>query len=197
MKKVILIGGSGYIGSHLMERWIKTNSDVEFISLSRNGKPEKLPKHLLNSDKIKWISADIFNVDSYIAELPEHADAIVDLVGTATAKDVQSFEKLNVEPAKIMVKLMDRLTVRKGCYISGMIGMPATNKLFIDSKRKGEAVVNASKKEVSIIRPSLVYGDRPGVGAMVFFMKAMGLFRKDLKPIKVDQLADQIIRVCK
>jgi len=39
------------------------------------------------------------------------------------------------------------------------------------SKRKGEAAAKVSKKNIGIIRLSLVYGDRPGVGAMVFFVK--------------------------
>jgi hypothetical protein len=31
---------------------------------------------------------------------------------------------------------------------------------------------------------------------MVFFVNLMSLFNKELKPIKVDQLAGQIIRIC-
>lgn len=196
MNKVILIGGSGYIGTHLMEKWMQADSKVEFICISRNGRPAKLPESLKANKKIQWVSADIFNVDSYISRLPENADAVVDLVGTATAKDMEGFEKLNVEPVKVMVELMERLAVSKGCYISGMMGMPGTNKLFIDSKRKGEKTAKESGKEIGIVRPSLVYGDRPGVGAMVFMVKMMGLFKKELKPIKVEQLADQIIRLC-
>jgi nucleoside-diphosphate-sugar epimerase len=196
MKKVILIGGSGYIGTHLMERWLQKESKVEFISISRSGKPEKLSERIAKNEKIQWVSADIFNVDSYIAKLPEKADAIVDLVGTATAKTQEEFEKLNVEPVKVMVELMNRLSIPKGCYISGMMGMPGTGKLFIGSKRKGEAVAKESGKQIGVVRPSLVYGDRPGVGTMVFFVKTMGLLKKDLKPIKVDQLADQIIQIC-
>jgi len=196
MKKVILLGGSGYIGTHLVGRWMHADPEAEFISVSRKGKPEKLPENLADNKRIQWVSADIFEVDSYLSKLPERADAIVDFVGTAAAKDAQTFEKLNVDSAKVMVELMHRLTIPKGCYISGLIGMPATNKLFIESKRKGEAVAKTSKKDIGIVRPSLVYGDRPGVGAMVFFVKLMGLFKKELKPITVDRLADQIIQIC-
>lgn len=60
-----------------------------------------------------------------------------------------------------MVELMDRLSIPKGCCISGMIGMPFTNKLFVESKRKGVAVAKASKKDIGIVRPSLAYDDRP------------------------------------
>ncbi len=197
MKHIILIGGSGYIGTHLMEKWMQYDPEVKFTSISRNGRPETLSENLANNQRIEWVSADIFKIDSYLSKLPDHADVIVDLVGTATAKEAKDFEKLNVEPVKIMVNLMDELSISKGCYISGRMGMPATNKLFIASKRKGEALAQASKKEIGIVRPSLVYGDRPGVGAMVFFVKAIGLFKRELQPIKIDQLTDQIIQICK
>lgn len=196
MKSVILIGGSGYIGTHLMEQWLQKDASVHFISLSRNGKPDKLPGSISKSKHIQWVATDIFNVESYIEKLPDKADAIVDLVGSATVKTQQEFENLNVEPVKVMVDLMNRLSIPKGCYISGMMGMPGTGKLFLASKHKGEAIAKESGKKISIIRPSLVYGDRPGVGATLFFVRIMGFFKKELKPVNINELAQEIIRVC-
>ena len=145
---------------------------------------------------MKRMSVDIFDIDSYISKLPQEAHAIVDLIGTATANSKEEFEKLNVEPVKIMMELMNRLNIPKGSYISGRIGMPGKNKLFLESKQKGENVAQSSGKKIGIVKPSLVYGDRPDAVAMVPFIKAMGMFNKDLKPIKVKQLADQIIQIC-
>lgn len=196
MNNVILMGGSGYIGTHLMDEWLKKDPKIQIISLSRNGKPKKLLPSLVNHKRIKWMSVDIFDIDSYISKLPEHADAIVDLVGTATAKSKEEFEKLNVEPVKIMVEFMTRLNIPKGCYISGRMGMPFKSKPFLESKQKGESIALASGKKISIVKPSLVYGDRPDAVVMVPFVKALGLFNKDLKPIKVNQLAQQIIQIC-
>ncbi|MEK5254718.1 NAD-dependent epimerase/dehydratase family protein [Paenibacillus sp. FSL F4-0125] len=119
MKNVILMGGSGYIGTHLMEEWLRIDSKVQIISLSRNGKPDKLLPSLVNHKRVKWMAVDIFNMNSYLSKLPQEAYAIVDLVGTATANSKEEFEKLNVEPVKIMVKLMNQLNIPKGCYISG------------------------------------------------------------------------------
>lgn len=196
MKHVILLGGSGYIGTHLMEEWLRKDSKVQFISLSRNGKPEKLLPSLANHNRIKWMAVDIFDIDSYITKLPQQVDAIVDLVGTATANSKEEFEKLNTEPVNIMVELMNRLNIHKGCYISGRMGMPFKSKPFLESKQKGENIALASGKNIGIVKPSLVYGDRPDAVVMVPFVQAIGLFNKDLKPIKVNQLAHQIIQIC-
>lgn len=196
MKNVILLGGSGYIGTHLMEEWLRKDLKVQFISLSRKGKPEKLLPSLANHNRIKWMSVDIFDIDSYIPMLPQQADAIVDLVGTATASSKEEFEKLNAEPVEIMVELMSRLNISKGCYISGRMGMPFKSKPFLESKQRGENIALTSGKNIGIVKPSLVYGDRPDAVVMVPFVQAVGFFNKDLKPIKVKQLAHQIIQIC-
>ncbi|AIQ35840.1 hypothetical protein R50345_15135 [Paenibacillus sp. FSL R5-0345] len=136
MKNVILMGGSGYIGTHLMEEWLKIDSKVQIISLSRNGKPDKLLPSLVNHKRVKWMAIDIFNMDSYLSELPTPVDLLINLIGTADGKDLESFMKINAEPVKVMIELMDRLSISKGCFISGRIGMPLTiNYFWLQNKR--------------------------------------------------------------
>jgi NADH dehydrogenase len=196
MKNVILLGGSGYIGTHLAEQWLLADPQVRITSLSRNGRPRKLLASLTDTKRIEWVAADIFNVDAYLQQLPERADAIVDLVGTATATSNEEFERLNVAPVNVMIELMNRLSIPKGCYISGRMGMPGKSKPFLESKQKGEAVAKASGKQIGIVKPSLVYGDRPDAVIMVPFVKAMGLLNKELNPVRVERLAQEIMQIC-
>ncbi|MFC7677853.1 NAD-dependent epimerase/dehydratase family protein [Paenibacillus sp. GCM10028914] len=198
MKNVIVLGGSGYVGTHLAEVWLKQDPKLEICSISRHGRPQKLSSYLENNDQIQWLSEDIFDIDSYITKLPTKVDTIVNLVGTADAKSTELFMKINVEPVKIMIELMDRLSIPKGCFISGVIGMPFKNKPFIASKQKAETLIRESRKNISIIKPSLVYGDKPEVAAMVPFMKLMGKLpgKSNYKPIQVNQLAQEIVEVC-
>lgn len=193
MKNVILLGGSGYIGIHLAKMWLQKDSKVVVTSISRSGKPKNLPSYLEDNNRIKWIAADVFNVDSYISELPVNAYAIVDLIGTATVETDELFEKINVGPVKIMIELMDKLFISNGCYISGVIGMPGKSKPFLRSKQNAEKLIKESKMQIKIVRPSLVYGDRPEVKAMVPFMKLMGLFKSSYKPVLVDDLSKEIM----
>lgn len=195
MKYVILLGGSGYVGTHLSALWLQQDPEISIISISRRGTPKEIPSSLKDNKRIQWISADVFNIESYISKLPEGSYGIIDLIGTADAKNDALFEKMNVGPVKIMIELMDKLSIKKGCYISGVIGMPGKNKPFISSKKNAENLIKESQKDISIIRPSLVYGDRPEVKAMVPLMKAMGIVKASYKPILVTQLAKEIIEV--
>ena len=198
MKNIIVLGGSGYVGTHLAELWLKQDSDIEIFSISRHGRPNNLSPYLKNNNRIQWLAVDIFEIDSYISKLPKQVDTLVNLIGTADGKDLESFMKTNAEPVKVMLELMDRLSISKGCFLSGVIGMPSTNKLFLASKQKAEEMIKESGKNISILKPSLIYGDKPEVAALVPIIKAMGMLpgKSKYKPIKVNQLALEIIDVC-
>lgn len=198
MKNIIVLGGSGYVGTHLAELWLKQDSDRVLYSISRNGRPPKLTPYLENHDRIKWLSVDIFDMDSYISKLPTQVEILINLIGTADGKDLESFMKINAEPVNVMIELMDRFSISKGCFISGLIGMPFTNKLFLASKQKAEEMIRESGKNISIIKPSLIYGEKPEVAAFVPIIRAMSMMpgKSKYKPIRVNQLALEIIEVC-
>ena len=93
----------------------------------------------------------------------------------------------------MLSQIMKRKDVRRGIYVSGVIGMPGTMKEFSTSKKLGEQIARNSSLDIRIIRPSLIYGDREGDGEMVAIMKFTGLFCKKMKPITVDKLSLKII----
>lgn len=198
MKNIIVLGGSGYVGTHLLETWLKRDSELNIFSLSRRGRPQKLSSYLANNDRVQWFAVDIFDTDSYLAKLPTQVEVIVNLVGNADAKSPELFEQINVEPLKAMFELMDRLSIPKGCFISGVIGMPFKNKPYVDSKQKAEKLIKESGRNISILKPSLIYGDKPEVAAIVpcisLFSKIPG--KSKYKPIHVNKLASEIVEAC-
>lgn len=192
MKKVIILGGSGYVGQHLMQEWAVSESDIQFYSVSRSGRPQTiLPK--LQDVRVEWIKGDASNIDSFYDSLPDVADAVIDLVGTASGKSQTEFDHINSEPVNTMVEIMKRKAIHRGVYVSGVIGMPGTMKEFSSSKKRGEQIVRDSGLDIRIIRPSLIYGDRKGVGTMVTIMRLAGLFCKKMAPVTVDKLSLKII----
>lgn len=192
MRRVIILGGSGYVGQHLMQEWAAIENDIQFYSVSRGGRPEIILRKLQDV-KIEWVKGDACSIDSFYQCLPDVADVVIDLVGTASGKTQAEFDRINAGPVNTMVEIMKRGSVRRGVYVSGVIGMPGTMKEFISSKKRGEEIVRGCGLDIRIIRPSLVYGDRKGVGAMVAMMKIAGLFCKKMAPVTVDMLSMEII----
>lgn len=194
-KNVVILGGSGYVGQHLIETWLRKDNEINIISFSRSGKPKKLSSYLIDNTKVTWYAVDLFDYNSFKDLIPKDCFAIINLVGTATEKDKDKFIKINTEPVHIMLNILKDTNAKQGCYISGLMGMPGKNNIFIESKTKAESLIKNSKMNIEIIRPSLIYGDRPEVILMVPILKFMGLFSKKYKPINIVDLTNNIISI--
>lgn len=57
MKKIVLLGGNGYIGGNVLRYWLSKNKDNEFYVVSRSG------KEIVSDNRVKNIKADVINYD--------------------------------------------------------------------------------------------------------------------------------------
>nr|WP_243465371.1 NAD-dependent epimerase/dehydratase family protein [Oenococcus oeni] len=74
--KIVVFGGSGFIGQKLLEILVERGHDI--ISVSRHGRPDSLTEKW--ADKITWVSSDILN-DHEWQKYVKDADWIIDSVG--------------------------------------------------------------------------------------------------------------------
>jgi UDP-glucose 4-epimerase len=62
MSKVLVTGGAGFIGSHLVDRLVDRGDDVVVVDSMRRGKRAKLEKHVLGS-RVRLVEGDIRHFD--------------------------------------------------------------------------------------------------------------------------------------
>ena len=73
-KRILIIGGTGFIGYHLAKKCLKKNFLVTSLSF-RKPKKEKYLK------KVKYIQCDISNKNNLKKNIKEHFDYVVNLGG--------------------------------------------------------------------------------------------------------------------
>lgn len=81
MKKVLVTGGAGFIGSHLVDRLLKEGCFVTVIDNFSTGRPENLSQHKNNSN-LKIIKEDISELDN-IKDHFKGCDAVFHLAALA------------------------------------------------------------------------------------------------------------------
>lgn len=182
--QVVIFGGNGYIGNTIIERWLKKDEQVEFFSISRSGKGELLKPN------VHYLKADVTNFEQVQSVFPECVDYIIDCVGIYT-KDKEQLEKYNLLPAKVMLEISDQRSVKGLGYIGGVMGP----KEFTNSKSQAIDMLCSSKHNISYVEPTLVYGNgrNDTLAKMVPLLKFIGVFSKKMKPVKVNDLADELI----
>lgn len=185
MSTIVLLGGNGYIGRNVTEKWLNADPKAEFVVVSRSG------GNALKDDRIKNVTADSSDYESVMAVLPEKVDYILDFVGRPE-KDPDKFQKANDMPADVMLRIAKEKNVKAMGFIGGVLG----DKAFVQGKRKIADRLKASGIRTEVVNPTLVYGNgrKDAMVKMVPLLKFLGVFSKKLKPVDVNDVADEMTR---
>ena len=184
MTTIVLLGGNGYIGRNVTEKWMKVDPNADFYVVSRSG------KNPLSDARIHTIQADVTSYDEVRKLLPSQIDYIVDFVGRPES-DPQTFEQVNDKPAQVMLQLAKDKQVKAMGFIGGILGP----KKFVDGKKRIAHQLRSSGIRTEIVEPTVVYGnDRSdALAKMVPIFQFFGLFFKQIKPVLVTDLADELV----
>lgn len=166
-KRVIVVGSSGYIGTHL-NTVLTTKSDIEVSTINRKGS---------TNTGNAFSNEDFLNTDRFRG-IFKGADVVIHLVGLAHKKGAtfNDFININAKITDCVAKAAAAENVRKFIYISsiGVNGEESKNtdfsfdsveipqRKYAISKLIGEMSVikntAGSKTSYVILRPPLVYG---------------------------------------
>lgn len=184
-KKVVVTGGAGFIGSHLVERLLEAGKDVCVTAVDDFSRGDR--EHLAKvSDRIKIVSADVSN-PADCRKICEGQDIILNLAAKVggvgyNAEHPATMFRENMRLSTYMLQAaqaagVERYTVissacvyRRHCTIptpetEGFEGWPEdTNEGYGWAKRMAEFEAQAVHKEfglkVAIVRPYNCYGPR-------------------------------------
>lgn len=207
--KILVTGGTGFIGSHLIRRLQKNNN--ELYCIVRN----KAMVLSDNSDNINYIEADITDKKS-LSGLPV-VDEVYHLAGML-GKDLvpeKNYFKLHVEGTKNLIESLNLAKLKRFIYIStpSIAGPntadypwteadpPAPSNKYERSKAATEKYLKSLTLPLTIIRPEFVYG--PGDKHLLELFKAikkrrffiLGSGQAKLQPTYIEDVIDAIVLV--
>lgn len=152
MKKVVIVGGSGFVGRHLSARLCK---DYSVLIVSRN--PNRIPP-VRGSAEVRTRAADVFNETQMDACLQD-AFAVINLVGILNEKahDGSGFEKAHAGVTKALIGACQRTGVQRLLQMSAL-GVDTGISHYARSKLAAETQIKQSGLRWTIIRPSVIFG---------------------------------------
>ncbi|MCH4170320.1 MAG: NAD-dependent epimerase/dehydratase family protein [Lactobacillus sp.] len=184
MTTVVMLGGNGYVGRTVTEKWLEKDKTAVFYIVSRSGNNQ------LQNSNIHNIRADVTNYEEVVQALPNKMDYILDFVG-APDDDPQKLIARNERPAQVMQQIAETYQVKAMGFIGGKLGPKPFTKM------KSQIIVDLQKSPIRLayVEPTLIYGNgrQDKLTKMVLFLKFAGLFSKNLKPVQVNDVADELI----
>ena len=159
IKKVLLLGGSGFVGTYIVNRLSQRGIEVTVPTRRR-----ERTKALIIQPGVEMPEADI-NCEKTLTELMRGHDAVINLVGILHSRDVKlpysrDFAEAHVELPKKIIAACKATGVRRLVHMSALKADPKGPSEYLCSKGDGEALVMAAGKEldVTVFRPSVIFG---------------------------------------
>jgi NADH dehydrogenase len=152
VKRVCLIGGSGFIGRHLAARLGAAGLSVTLPTRRR----ERCKESLIVLPGVEVVECDVHDPACLDALIAGH-DAVVSMVGILHGSRA-AFERSHVELVDAIVAACTRHGVRRLLHVSALGADENGPSLYLQSKGRGEARVRGSGLDWTLFRPSVVFG---------------------------------------
>ncbi len=154
-KNVLIWGGSGQIGRHLIRKLTKNEYRVTVVTRNIHQKG-LLIKSQGNQGWINVVEANIFD-EKKIRSLFQEADICINLIGILYEKKGSAFENIHTLFPSILAKLCKEYNLEHFIHLSALGVDKAIDSNYAKSKSKGEKEILKNFPLSTILRPSLVY----------------------------------------
>ena len=150
LDKVLVVGGSGFIGRHVVAALVRRGIKVTVPARRR-----ERAKHLILLPTVDVIEADVMT-PGVLERLMSGHDAVINLVGVLHGPD---FETPHVKVPEAIIAACRAAGVKRLVHMSALGASVDGPSAYQRSKGKGEqAVMQAKDREVTVFRPSVVFG---------------------------------------
>ena len=155
MGKVTVIGGAGFVGRYLVKRLTEQGHSVRVAT--RDPEAANYLKPMGNVGQVHPIQANIRD-DASIFRAIADSDCVINLAGVMFPRGHQSFQAIHEFGAQRVAQAAINAGVARLIHVSAL-GVNANAKSkYAQSKAAGEVAVRAAYPQVSIIRPSAIFG---------------------------------------
>jgi uncharacterized protein YbjT (DUF2867 family) len=155
INKVCVLGGSGFVGRHLVSKLHERGYSVSVPYRNINR-----AKHLTVLPTVTLVEADIHDPVA-LKKLFQGVDAVINLVGILHEHKRGAFQRTHVELPSKVVEACRATGVKRLLHMSALGGDPDGLSRYQRSKGEGEALVRAAQGEdlaVTVFRPSVIFG---------------------------------------
>ena len=145
--RIIVVGASGFVGKNLRNFLYKNKLNV--LAISRKNFREHL-------SEVKIISTNL--TDPKLESKLKNYDALIHLIGIGRQTSKSTFEEINLNLTKDVIKICKNAGIKKIVFISGLGVSKSNTSDYFASKYKAEQEIINSGLDYTIFRASYIMG---------------------------------------
>ena len=156
MKKILIWGGTGQIGTHLIRKLTQNNYTVTVVTRNIHQKGQII-KTQGNAGYIEIKECSIFD-EHKIRKLFDSAEICINLIGILyEKKNGNTFKNIHSIFPSLLAKLCKEYNLKQFIHLSALGINDAIDSDYAKSKLEGEKNIISNFPLASILRPSIVY----------------------------------------
>lgn len=150
-QRVLVLGGSGFVGRHVCEQLVRAGHQVTV--------PTRRASHAAAVQTLPGLTVLHTPVldDAALTRLMTGHDAVVNLIAVLHG-NARRFEQVHVELPRRIAAAMQATGVRRLVHVSALGADPQGPSMYQRSKARGEAVLQAAGLQLTVLRPSVIFG---------------------------------------
>jgi NADH dehydrogenase len=197
MTRILLLGGTGFIGRSVCERLVRRGQGAagRLIVPTRRQQHANAVRALPGTEVLQ---VDLHD-DAQLRRLLADCDVVVNLVGVLHG-DAAAFQRAHVDLPRRIAQMAQALGGRRVLHVSALGVGPNAPSRYLRSKTEGEAALRASGLPLTLLRPSVVFGAEDRFlnlfAALQRVLPVMLLAGAEARfqPVWVEDVAEAIVR---
>ena len=197
MAHVLVLGGSGFVGRVLCEKLVERYGGANARILV----PTRRPAHgreLWTLPTVEVVTTDVHD-DRELARLVGRCDAVVNLVGILHGSEAE-FDRVHVQLPRRLAQACAAANLHRVVHVSALGADSSAPSRYLRSKAAGEAALASKALDLTVLRPSVMFGD--GDRFLTLFARLQAIFPviplaaagARFQPVWVDDVATAIVR---
>lgn len=157
MKNVLILGGTGFVGSHVCEKLVRAGWTVTVATRRRSN-----ARNVMHLPSLTIQELNVHD-EAALGRVAHGQDAVVNLVAILHGTQA-AFDKVHVELPQKIANVCSRAEVGRLVHVSAL-GATTQNpgslpSMYLRSKSMGEVVLLAggSQLALTVLRPSVIFG---------------------------------------
>ena len=197
MNNILILGGSGFVGRSVCDKLVERSGGAGGQIVVPSRRPARA-RHLQLLPTLRVVAADVHSA-TQLRQLLQGVDAVINLVAILHGSAAE-FARIHVELPRKLADACHAAGVRRLVHVSALGVSDAAPSRYLRSKAAGEAVLKAANLDLTILRPSVIFGEHDHFTNLFATLQAVAPFvplagaRARFQPVWVQDIAAAIVR---